>query len=234
MNAFKKFKQFISSQSDANKTSTQDEPNSKQNAEQSTAQNNTITSSDEKATAHLSAISSRIQNWLDSQDWHYEHYPPDDDDDLRTHHFVMGFRDNDFHWSCIIRVHEKNQLITFQGLIPEPVATPYYLPIMAIFTATNYNLSIGSLEFDVNSGIARAKIGIDGEFSRLSDTALSCYLQGIAGLTEKAAELIAAILQDPNPNQNLVEVLMEQGILKAPNETIENDKSYFLIGETLQ
>ncbi len=187
-----------------------------------------------QAEAHLSAISRRIEQWIIDKEWKYDHHLPDDNDDMRTHHFVIGFKDEEFAWTCVFRIHEKNQLITLQGILPDTIEPPYFLPVMAIFTATNYNLSIGNMELDLTTGTARTKIGIDAEFGKLSDYALNCYLQGIASLTEKAHTLITTALQDPNPNQNLIEVLTEQGILETPNETIENGQSYFLVGDTVQ
>lgn len=167
---------------------------------------------------HLSPISQRIDEWLTKKDWRYEHIRPEKDDELRTHHFIIGFRDEDFFWNCLIIVHEKNQLISFQGALIEEIEPKYYLPIIAMFNALNFSLGIGSLDFDVISGSVRAKIGVDGEFFTLTDSAINCYFYNIASLTEKAWQTVQAVLQDPDPAQDFLAVLTEQGILESKEE----------------
>lgn len=187
------------------------------------------------AHAHLSPISGRIETWIKSHDWSYEHVPADDGDELRTHHFIIGFRDGrDFAWNCLIRVHEKNQLISLQGILPTDIDKKHYLPVIAMFSAVNCNLGIGSLEFDVTTGTVRTKLGFDGEFTTLSDHALNSYLQGLASLTEKAHELINDILQDPNPRQDLLTLLEEQGIFSTDTETDTAGNPYFVPTHTAQ
>lgn len=201
--------------------------------DEKTAPNDDAKKNDEaQAAAHLAPVSCRLKEWIEKQNWHYGYEKPDEDDPLRTHHFFLGFRDDGFYWNLVIRVYEKNQIITFQGVLPDPVEPPYFLPVMAAFTAANQTLSIGSLELDTTSGMVRAKVGIDGEFSLLSDVGLSCYMQGIVTLTEKAANLIAKITQDPNPSQDLQTVLKEQGVLEQDGD--KDDGDFFMASKAVQ
>lgn len=191
----------------------------------------------EKPQAHLSPISERIEAWLNGHGWKYEHVLPEDDDELRTHHFLMGFRDeNNYLWNCLIRVHEKNQLISFQGMPELEIEKKYYLPILAMLSAINCTIGIGNMELDVSRGMIQTKLGVDGEFTNLSDHALNSYLQGIASLTEKAYDLVSVILKDPNPEQDLLQLLRSQGAFGEEDE-IETDSAgnpYFVPTHTAQ
>lgn len=187
------------------------------------------TKSDQEHYAHLSPISDRIQNWLDDRQWTYEHLLPDEDDELRSHYFAMGFQsDDDFSWHCLICVHERTQLISFQGSPNVTVDKKHYLQLINQFNLINNSISIGSLELDVKSGHIRTKIGIDGEFSILSNTALDSYLRGLASLTEKAHDLTSLLIKDPNPSQDLLKTLQEQGLFEDETETDTSGNAYFV------
>lgn len=187
------------------------------------SQNDTKFSQD---TAHLSPISMRVSEWMDERGWSYDHHTPSDYDEMRTHYFVTGFRDDTFTWTCIIKIYEKNQLMSFQGLLQDPIASAYYLSVLVNFAKLNSNVGIGSFELDTDSGIARTKIGVDGEFTRLSDHALNCYIQGIASLTERMHLTIQALLEEP-PIGDLA------ALLKHDDDSGDDDE-YFLANGDLQ
>lgn len=102
------------------------------------------------------------------------------------------------------------------------------MAIITVFTAINCSIGIGSFELDVTTGTIRTKIGFDGEFTMLSDHALNSYLQGLASLTEKAYEIVNAILKDPDPHQNLLTLLQEQGAFDSDIETDTAGNPYFV------
>lgn len=157
-------------------------------------------------TAHLSPISVRISEWMNDRGWSYDHHDPSDDDEMRTHYFLTGFKDDKLTWTCIIKIYEKNQLMTFQGLLQDPIPKAYFLPVLASFAKINNNVGIGSFELDLDSGIVRVKIGVDAEFTNLSDHALNCYMQGIASLTERMYDTVQELLDEP-PSDNWAEIL---------------------------
>lgn len=182
---------------------------------------------------HPSPVSHRIKEWIESKGWTYEYCPPDKDDELCTHYFIIGFRDGDFYWNCLINVHEKNQLVSFQGLIIlDDIQPQYYLPIIMMFNAVNFDLDIGSIEFNVLSAAttARAKVGLDAEFCTLSDGALNCYFHNLTWLTKQAHETVKMALSDPNPSQDLLAASNEQGLSDKDNNEplgfyLVNDKN---------
>lgn len=74
---------------------------------------------------------------------------------------------------------------------------------------TNTSLSFGSIELDPSDGEVRTKISVDGEFSALSDKALGCYLQGVAGLTELAQRLYDDAMSELEPSPFWQDYLLE-------------------------
>lgn len=160
--------------------------------------------------AHLSPISQRIEQWLDDKQWSYEHILPLEDDPLRTHVFLAGFQDGNFLWTLSLLVHEKNQVLSFQGRINETIKSDYFISVMAIFGAMNTELSVGNFQFDPHTGELCVKVGLDAEYCLLSEAALNCYFQNLAELTEKAWEVLTLITQDPNPTQDLFAILKSQ------------------------
>lgn len=188
-----------------------------------------------KPTAHLSPITNRIGQWLDDKGWKYDHILPDDDDELRTHHFSLGFRDdNDYFWHCFIRIHEKNQIVTITGLPAIEIDKAYFLQILTTFNTINNTLAIGSFELNTVTSTVHARISFDAEFTTLSDQALDCYLQGLAGLTERVYEVVSLILKDPKPNQNFLDLLKEQGGLDDKPEIDQDGNHYFVPTHTAQ
>lgn len=159
---------------------------------------------------HLSPISQRVEQWLDGKRWSYEHILPLENDPLRTHVFLAGFQDGNFRWTLSLLVHEKNQVVSFQGRIDETINSKYFVTVMAIFGAMNMELSVGNFQFDPNTGELSVKVGLDAEYCLLGEAAFNCYFQNLADLTEKAWEVLTLITQDPNPSQDLLAVLKSQ------------------------
>lgn len=174
-------------------------------------------------TAHLSPISMRVSEWMDERGWSYDHHAPSEGDEMRTHYFLTGFRDDKMIWTCIIKIYEKNQLMSFQGLLQEPVPEAYFLPVLARFAKMNSNVGIGSFELDLDNGIVRTKIGVDAEFTNLSDHALNCYMQGVASLTERMYDTIQELFDEP-PSADLSEILSNDG----------GEADYFMVSGEVQ
>lgn len=160
--------------------------------------------------AHLSPISERIKSWIEAQDWRYQHYEPDEMDEFRVHHFVIGFRNDEFEWNCVIAVFEKSQLVNFQGVILREYSPDEYLSVMTAITQINYGLMLGNLDFDMATGSVRARIGFDGEFAILSNHALDSYMQGLVTLMERARAVIDSTLDETPPISTLGELLAQK------------------------
>lgn len=150
--------------------------------------------------AHRHAVSTRIMAWLDKQGWKYEHRTPEEDAEMRTHHMILSFTDNQSDWTCVFRVNENNQLVAIFGVLTETVPPSHYASILMKIARANLNIAFGSIELDPFDGEVRVKISIDAEFSTLSDKALGCYLQGVAGLTEIAQRLFVDAMAESEPS----------------------------------
>lgn len=184
--------------------------------------------------AHLSPISDRIRAWLDGNQWFYHHTPPDDDDSTRTHHIMLGFRDeSDFSWNCLIVIHEKSQLVSFYGNVdyPNKIDEAYFLPLFMVFSTINQSLSLGNLEFIAQTGDLRAKIGVDGEFTQLSDRMLGSYMQGLATLTKQAYEVAMMVTMTHTPGDDASSILASMGW--EIDET-EDEQGFFVPTHTPQ
>ncbi len=197
--------------------------------------NNQNDSEDKKATRHLSPVSYRIKEWLDSKDWRYMHEKPDDDDDSGEHFFVLGFGSDDFSWHCIIRVQESNQLVSMQGIVHEDIPSDYVASIVAEFSRINANISIGSINLEPRTATVYTKVGFDAEFALLSDKMLNSYIHMLFALTEKTNDVVQSLLENPNPNPNIAHILKEQQkTLKKQNEQDETDDTFFLLDDGVQ
>lgn len=144
-------------------------------------------------------IATQIMTWLDKQEWKYDHRFPNDDG--HTHHLILGFTDRENDWTCVFRINEENQLVSIFGILEESVPVSHYTAILMEFAKVNLLVSFGGIEFDPNDGEVRTKIAFDVEFGGLSDKALGCYLQAVAGLTEVARSVMQAVMADDEPSQ---------------------------------
>lgn len=190
-------------------------------------QENDTPPKNDKALAHLSPITNRIKEWLDDNDWLYHHTPPEKDDDSRTHHIGLGFRDeSDFGWNCLIIIQERNQLVSLNGKVDmdEPIDPEYFLPVFVMFSTINQSLSIGNLELSAKTGDLYARIGFDAEFTELSDRMLNSYLQGLSTLAKQAYEVATMVTTLHNPNDNALSILKNIGW--GDDET--DDGKYFV------
>lgn len=173
-------------------------------------------------------ISRRIGEWVDSHNWKYDHRTPDDDSQLRTHRFLLRFNDNiddvKLQWNCIIRIHEKTQLITLYGLPQITIPRSHYLLVMSIISAVNYALGFGSIDFNITTGDLHAKVSFDAEFTDLSDKALASYLQACASITAKTYDLINSSINSPDDIHN--------ALLSELSAT--QDETYYLMTDTRQ
>lgn len=143
-------------------------------------------------------ITCQIMTWLDKQDWKYEHRTPSEG---RTHHIIMGFTDREHDWTCVFRINEENQLVTVFGILDNGIPVSHYTAMLMELAKVNMNISFGGIEFDPLDGEVRAKVSFDVEFNVLSDKALGCYLQAVAGLTEIARGIMMLVLVDDEPSQ---------------------------------
>lgn len=161
----------------------------------------------DSSTDHSHPVTARIMAWLDTQNWHYEHRKPEHQE--RTHHLILSFTDNRSDWTCVFRINESNQLIAIFGVLPDTVPPSHFAPMLMKIAYTNTSLSFGSIELDPSDGEVRTKISVDGEFSALSDKALGCYLQGVAGLTELAQRLYDDAMSELEPSPFWQDYLLE-------------------------
>lgn len=145
-------------------------------------------------------ITDRITAWLSAQDWHYEHRKPSPKTDGRTHHVILSFSDNSSDWTCVFRINEQNQLMAMFGVLTQTVPPSHYAPMLMKIAHTNLNIAFGSIELDPTDGEVRVKMSVDAEFSTLSHKALTCYLQGLSGLTELAWRLLNEIMGEVEPS----------------------------------
>ncbi|MDO4450161.1 MAG: YbjN domain-containing protein [Moraxella sp.] len=150
------------------------------------------------ATKNAHPITSQIMTWLDKQDWKYDHRTPSEG---HIHHLIMGFSDRENDWTCVFRINEENQLVTIFGILENSVPVSHYTAMLMELAKMNMNVGFGGIEFDPTDGEVRAKVAFDVEFSPLSDKALGCYLQAVAGLTEVARNIMHIVLADDEPSQ---------------------------------
>lgn len=147
-------------------------------------------------------VSEQIKAWLDSENWVYEHHTPDDDDEMITHYFSLGFsglaKGSNFQWGCIIRVQEKTQLVTLYGLPKISIPPDHRSLISTMAGVVSYAIGFGSIDFNIKTGGLHAKVSFDAEFTVLSNRALSSYFTACASITAKAHELITNTIDDPN------------------------------------
>lgn len=157
--------------------------------------------------AHQLPITNRIKTWLDDQGWRYDHRPPSENAS-RTHHLILGFTDkNNQDWTCIFRINESNQLVTLFGVIEESIPTYHYAQTMVETSQANMKIGYGNLELDPYDGELRAKVSFDGEFTSISDRALSCYVQAVSGLIDIAYNIIKNTKQNTMFSNNVNDYL---------------------------
>ena len=63
------------------------------------------------------------------------------------------------------------------------------------------------LELDPYDGELRAKVSFDGEFTSISDRALSCYVQAVSGLIDIAYDIIKNTKQNTMFSNNVNDYL---------------------------
>lgn len=151
-------------------------------------------------------ITTHIKNWLDGQQWHYEHRTPSDKDS-QIHHLILSFADQQSDWTCVFRINEQNQLVAIFGVLPDTVPLSHYAPMMMKVAQANLNIAWGSIELDPSDGEVRTKMSVDAEFDTLSDKALGCYLHGVANLTETAQRLFHETMSESEPSPLLYDYL---------------------------
>lgn len=152
---------------------------------------------------HLAPITQRIRQWIEAHDWHYHHEAPSDDDELRVHHLSMGFGSEHIHWHGIIRIRERNQLVSMIAILQDTVPVEYRLMVLYQLSYTNFLRSFGNLELNVHTGEIRAVLHFDAEFSLLSTRMLDSYFDGLSSLIESAYLTLQAELANPNPCTDL-------------------------------
>lgn len=182
-------------------------------------------------TAHLNPVSQRVIAWLDERQWHYQHYEPAHDDELRCHHFVVGFKNDSYQWNCIIRIFEKNQLVSLVAIINSDLPAKYHVALMTALNQINTGLNIGSLDFNPKTGDIRARLGFDAEFSILSYRLLDSYLQGVSGLIDRAYDTIGFVLADDAPSNDPLTLWQEE---ESEPDHEDTPDDYFLVNHTLQ
>lgn len=140
-----------------------------------------------------------ITAWFDKQGWKYEHRPPAHD--RAVHHLILGFADKGHEWTCVFRIQEENQLVTMFGILEDTLPVTHYMAILMAFAKTNLNISYGNLELDPTDGEVRVKLAFDGEFTKVDETSLGCYMQAVAGMTELARNIIGEVMAEDSPSQ---------------------------------
>lgn len=151
------------------------------------------------STDNQAPVTTRIMAWLDSQGWQYEHRKPNIKNG-RTHHLILNLTDQSLDWTCVFRINENNQLIAIFGILPNTVPPSHFAPMMMKIAYANTSISFGSIELDPTDGEVRVRMSVDGEFGILSDKAISCYLQGVASLTEMAQHLYDEVMKETEPS----------------------------------
>ncbi len=182
-----------------------------------------------RADDHLQPITNHIIEWVKLNDWHFTHHQPDADDKFRTHHIIIGFsgaEEDDFAWNCVIRVVEKNQLVTMYGVLLGEIDEAYHLNVLIAFNQINYSISFGSVEFDLQTGNVRAKLSFDAEFSHLTTLMLGNYMQALIGLTEMAHRTLQNI-HHTQPSQNFQQLLTEYGYHDLDDD-LKDDGTYYM------
>lgn len=169
---------------------------------------------------HLYPITTRIMTWLDAQGWTYEHRTPTSDS--RIHHLMLGFADAGQEWTCVFRINESNQLVSLFGILDEALPVSHYTSALMAMAKANLSVGYGSVELDPTDGEVRAKVAFDGEFTKISDHALACYVQAIAGLTELARSVVGAVMADDEPSQYAGDYLFDE-------ETVVQDRQTFYL-----
>lgn len=175
-------------------------------------------------------VTTQIMAWLDGQNWKYDHRPPTDDS--QTHHLVLGFTDNENDWTCVFRINENNQLVVMFGVLDDSVPASHHTAMLMEIVKTNLNINFGGIEFDPTDGEVRTKVAFDAEFVALSDKALGCYLQAVAGLTQIARDIIKTVLADDEPSQRISDYVEISDEIKA---VVDDEKrTFFLPTHTAQ
>lgn len=177
---------------------------------------------------HRHAVSARIMAWLDQQGWRYEHHAPNDDSDNRTHHLILSFTDRQSEWTCVFRINETNQLIAIFGILTNTIPPSHYASVLIKIAQANLSIGFGSIELDPYDGEMRAKICIDAEFGTLTDRALGCYLQGLAGLVEVAQGLFDAVMAEPVPSA-VIDDYLPTGEHMTDDEMVLGDGRKFFL-----
>lgn len=167
------------------------------------------TASEDNPPQYLSPITNHLEAWLTKCNWHYKRHDAEHDDTSRTHHLSFTFGDDGYDWNCVLRISEKNQLVTFYGLLLVEVPASHYLNLMSQFADINTHTSFGSIEFDLRTGDIRVKLAIDAEFTELSERALGTYMQGMAGLVDLAHQVYRQAM-DETPLDNLSTFIREK------------------------
>lgn len=194
----------------------------------------TTDSFDASADDHLQPITNHLIEWVKLHDWNFTHHEPETDDKLRTHHIVIGFSgadDDDFAWNCVIRIAEKNQLVTMYGVLLDEVPETHHLNLLVAFNQINQSIHFGSVDFDLQTGNMRAKLSFDAEFTHLSMMMLNNYMQALVGLTEIAHRAIHHI-HTTKPSQNFQHLLTEYGYHNpdddSENPDLKDDGVYYM------
>ena len=178
-------------------------------------------SGDADGAAHLAPISHTIRHWLDGRDWHYHYTPAEEDDELRTHHFVVGFKHESLYWHCIFRIRENNQLVSMIGVLQDPVPASHLLNVLYRLAEANLSRGFGNFELDVQTGEARVSMHFDGEFTLLSQRMLDTYMHGMANLVELLYDIISQELAG-SAYTSLTAMMQSE---KAPN--LDDGSPYF-------
>lgn len=233
-NPLKKLKRLLAKKDTSSAQATQDRQKHQRTKQPTTSAPSSAPqdSTPKAGTEHLSPISTRIKAWLDDKAWRYQHHTPESDDELYTHHFVMGFKHDHIDWNCAILVHERNQLISLQGVLLEEIDPRYYLTLMTALMELNQSLILGNLSLDINVGALQARIGFDGEFSLLTDRALDCHLQVLGSLMERASLLLDE-LTVLEPTLHTLDDMIKQRSTTS-DETGETEDGYFVASNQRQ
>lgn len=128
----------------------------------------------------------------------------------------------------MFRINEQTQLVSAFGVLPEVVPLTHYAPVMMAVSMANLNIPFGNLEIDPHDGELRAKIAIDAEFAALSDKALDCHIQGLAGLTELAQKIFNDAQNDSEPSPILLDYMppADESNSEAHSEFFEPTQSF--------
>lgn len=237
MSILQKLKQVFASQADGNQKTTQDRkklPPTPRAVKQN-KDNNDTEAFDIDSTTHQYPITKRFIDWINKNDWHFVHHTPDVLDKLACHHIVIGFASGDdggVDWNCIVRISEKNQLVTMHGILTDELDKAYFLDALAMFANANAVTNFGEIGLDLRTGSVRVKLSFDAEFTQLSWLMLESYMQALATLVETAYKIIQTVSVNPTPSQTLDALLATYQI--DLTDTTEEDKPYYAPTHTYQ